>query len=140
MTLLYLDASALVKLVMDESHTAALTAFVAQENRQPGLTLASSALSRAEVTRAVSRTSPQAIDHALKVLEGVHLVEVTRKVIERAGLLTPPHLRTLDAIHLATAMAEGAGLKAFVTYDIRMAQAATELGLPVTSPGMTVAR
>ena len=56
--------------------------------------------------------------------------------MEKAAIVGSPHLRTLDAIHLATAMENASGMRALITYDTRLAQAARELGLPVASPAM----
>jgi predicted nucleic acid-binding protein len=66
---------------------------------------------------------------------GMAIIGIDRTITARAAALAPPALRTLDAIHLASAMELGADLEAFVTYDRRLAEAAAAAGLPVTSPG-----
>ena len=64
----------------------------------------------------------------------VYLAPITETLLDMAGRLGPPAVRTLDAIHLATALSMGATLRALVTYDRRMIEAAEHLGLPVASP------
>jgi hypothetical protein len=64
----------------------------------------------------------------------VDLVPITRDLLETAADLGPPSLRSLDALHLATALSLGSALDAFVVYDERLARAATEAGLPVVAP------
>ena len=136
MSLLYCDSSALVKLVREEAESAALRTFINECSQGPGLTIASSALSHTEVLRAVSRSSQASVADAKRMLEGITLIDISPEVLERAGLLTPVALRSLDAIHLASVLPESAGLIAVVTDDPRMSQAAREVGLPVASPGM----
>ena len=130
-TLVYLDSSALVKLVVHEEETDALRAWLSSH---PGTV--SSALAVAEVRRAIGRVSARRslADRARLVLDGVALLAVDIAVLESAAGLKPPELRTLDAIHVASALSLGADLLAFVTYDERQASAARKAGLPVQSP------
>ncbi len=99
---LYLDSSALVKLVVPETETNALLDLLADwEDR------VSSALAAVEVPRATRRTSDSELAHrrAARVVEGVHLVTIDDEVLEIAARLAPTNLRSLDAIHLASALA-----------------------------------
>ena len=124
-----MDTSALVKLVVAERESGALAAAVRD------VRLLSSALTVTELRRAVLRR-PQApvqrVEHLLAVLV---LAAVDRRVLDLAGRLDPPELRSLDAVHLATALDLGARIAAVVTYDLRLAQAARDAGLAVESPG-----
>ena len=129
MTVTYLDSSALVKLVVDEPESAALRRHL--RRRRP---LVSSSLARTEVLRALLPYDDEGLARGRLVLTGVELVRVNDRVLAAAGLLLPPTLRTLDAIHLATAQQLGAELAQVVTYDARMAEAAGGLGLRVAAP------
>jgi hypothetical protein len=126
-----LDSSALVKLVVDEPESAALETWLS--GRAP-LSVAASDLVRVEVIRAVARADPAGVPRARTLLAGVDLVPVSRDLLETAADLGPPSLRSLDAVHLATALGLGSALDAFVVYDERLARAATEAGLPVVAP------
>ena len=130
-TLVYLDSSALVKLVVREEGTDALRAWLSLH-----AAVVSSALAVAEVRRAIGRISARRslADRARLVLDGVALLAVDVAVLESAAGLKPPELRTLDAIHVASALSLGADLLAFVTYDERQASAAKRAGLPVETP------
>lgn len=125
----YLDASAFVKLVIEEPESETLQAFVDGSD-----SIASSALTRAEAVRAVRHKGPDALLGIREMLQAIDLVPVDEEILDAAGLLDPGILRTLDAIHLATAIAIGDDLDVVVTYDGRMLQAAALLGLPTTSP------
>ena len=131
MALIYLDSSALVKLIVTEPESAALTELLrAWPDR------ISSALALTEVPRALRRAgfgNPER-SRARQVLTRVNLVEVDRRILAAAASLDPPTLRTLDAIHVATAMAVGDDLEAIVTYDERMVEAAKLLGLATVTP------
>jgi uncharacterized protein len=126
---LYLDSSAIVKTVIREPESAGLRREV---HRYP--IHASSSLARVEVVRAVRRTDPAAVPRALAALEKLLLIEVTTSVLIAAGTLDPAALRTLDAIHLVSAQILASRLGALITYDERMAVAASGLGLPVGMP------
>lgn len=125
----YVDASAIVKLVVREPESATLRRYL----RRRGL-LVSSALARTEVMRAVLPSGPAALRRAREVLARFELVRVSDRVLAAAGELEPHDLRSLDAIHLATARILGASLGRVVTYDSRMAAGAKALGLAVASP------
>jgi len=128
--LLYIDASAFVKLVLPEPETEALVAAL-----NPRATLVASAILEVEVLRAVRRAGGQGTEVAARAqLEGVRLLPLDAQVRERASELAPVTLRTLDAIHIATALDLGERLEGVYTYDTRMAAAATHVGLPVCAP------
>lgn len=126
----YLDTSALVKLVVAESETDALRAWLTEADRGP----VSCDLARTELTRVVSRIAPDRMDLARMVLEALTLLGVTTDIFERAGWLRPPSLRSLDAVHLAAALSLGDDLEGIVTYDDRLADAGHALGIPVIAP------
>lgn len=128
----YLDASALVKLVTSESDTDALRAFLATRPSR-----ATSIVALVEVRRAVLRRAPAALEAVSALLAGVAVLSLDEEIAGRAGLVEPATLRTLDAIHLASAETLGADLEAFVTYDERLAAAARGARLPVASPSAT---
>jgi predicted nucleic acid-binding protein len=127
----YLDASALVKLAVQEPETPALEAAVV--NRSALLT---SVVGAIELHRAMARTGKAgAFEQAEEVLDALFLAEVTPAVRSTAGRLEPASLRTLDAIHIATALSLALPDLAFVTYDDRQAMAARTCGLRVEQPG-----
>lgn len=130
---LYLDSSALVKLVKREAETAALRRYLRRHRADTRVT---SALARVEVVRAVSTGGPTAVAHARRQLTGLDQINIDAELLDDAADLTPGSLlRSLDAIHLASARAVGTDLRAVVTYDVRMAEAAKALGLAVAAPG-----
>ena len=125
----YLDASAIVKLVVEEPESAALRRHL--RRRRP---LVSSALSRVEVGRAVLPQGAAAGHRARDVLARIDLVRVNDRVLDVAAALGPTELRSLDAVHLATASLLGATLAAVVTYDDRLGAAAGAMGWRVAAP------
>jgi predicted nucleic acid-binding protein len=127
----YLDTSALVKLVVAETETDALRAWLAAAERDP----VSSDLARTELMRAVRRAAPDRVVQARAVLDAVTLLAVTTAVFEDAGRLDPAIVRSLDAVHLAAALSLGDDLEGLVTYDGRLAQAASANGIVVIAPG-----
>lgn len=129
--LVYLDASALVKLVAQEPESAALVAFLEQRRGR-----ISSVLARVELLRAVGRSSLGRIGRrrAENVLARVALVHLTEELLAAAGELRPPELRSLDAIHLATALSLRPELEGLVAYDARLLGAAATHGLTCWSP------
>ena len=125
----YLDSSAIVKLAVREPESAALRQYL--RRRRP---LISSALARTEVLRALRALGAEAVTRGRSVLQRLDLVRVNDRVLNAAGVLAPPELRSLDAIHLATAQQLGRELTALVTYDDRMATAAKHLGYKIVQP------
>jgi uncharacterized protein len=128
---IYLDSSALFKLVIEESETAALRDFLSD---RPGELRVASTLVRTEVVRAVARRNPGAVLSAAHAVAKLTTIPVTADVLDTAAALQPPLLRTLDAIHLASALTFRRSLTAFVAYDDRLHAAAEEAGLPITRP------
>lgn len=128
----YLDSSALVKLIVREAESELLRAWIASHPATVTSTLAAT-----EVRRAVSRVSPRRdlSDRARLVLDGEALLAVDQDILERAARLAPVELRTLDSIYIASALSLGADLLAFVTYDDRQRDAARKAGLPLVRPG-----
>lgn len=129
--MLYLDTSALVKIVVEEPETAALR--TALSSAGP-VRRCSSALTRTELVRAASRHGEREAAAARSVLDGLVLVTITTDLLDAAAALTPVTLRSLDAVHVATALELGAELVSVVTYDDRMAEAARHHGLAVLTP------
>jgi hypothetical protein len=126
----YLDTSALVKLVVAEAETSALREWLASAERAP----VSCDLARTELVRAVRRIVPERMALARAVLDAVTLLAVTPAMFEQAGRLEPALLRSLDAVHLAAALTLGDDLDGLVTYDERLAGAATLNGVVVAAP------
>lgn len=125
----YLDSSALVKLAVAEPQTPALRRYLTR--RRP---LVSSALARTEVARALFPLGEPAARRAVEVLSRIDLVRINERVLADAGGLPPPELRSLDAIHLATARLFGRSLARLISYDERLTAAAQALGLTVVAP------
>lgn len=128
-TVWYVDSSAIVKLVAREPETPALSKFLA--SRHP---LICSALATTEVHRAVLPLGESFLRQATDVLDRIELVRVSNEVLEDAGRLRPTSLRSLDAIHLATAALFGNTLSGVITYDGRMLDTAQSLGWSVHAP------
>ena len=126
---IYVDSSALVKLAVREPESAALRHYLGRHRP-----LVSSALARTEVVRALLPLGPDAVRRGRDVLARVGLLRVSDRVLDAAGLLAPADLRSLDAIHLASAEQFGSDLRGFVTYDDRLATAAAGRGLRVIRP------
>ena len=94
----------------------------------------SSAIALVEVTRAAARRGPVQRLRAEELLRQTTLISVTEGMLQVAAAIGEPALRTLDAIHLATALEVTADFEALVTYDRRLADAAREIGIEVASP------
>jgi predicted nucleic acid-binding protein len=125
----YLDSSAIVKLAVAEPESAALQRYL--RRRRP---LVSSSLAKAEVARALLPLGEQAVWRGADVLARLELIRISDRILAAAGSLLPNELRTLDAIHLATAQQLGRDLARIVTYDERMRIAAVGAGCPVAAP------
>jgi len=124
----YLDSSALVKLVVVEPESRVLRRFLRDHPRR-----VSCGLARTEVPRAVRRHGADAVARARTLLERTHLLRIDDALLDAAAELGPAHLRTLDAIHLAAARSLGAAA-VLVTYDARMADAARDLEIETLAP------
>ena len=130
---LYLDSPALVKLVQRETESDALRRFLRCHRGDQRVT---SALARVEVVRAVRTGGPAALAQARRQLSRLDQILLSTELLDRAAALTRRvPLRSLDEIHLAAARVAGADLRAVVTYDRLMADAAQDLGLAVETPG-----
>jgi uncharacterized protein len=127
--MLYLDSSAVVKLVSPEPESPDLVDVIRED---PGLV--ASELAWTEVVCAVRRARGS-LERAEAVLEGLALVPIDGGIIRAAAELGPPNLRTLDAIHLATALSVGDDLTRLISYDDRLIRAAAAAGIEVASPG-----
>ncbi|WP_324651638.1 type II toxin-antitoxin system VapC family toxin [Georgenia sp. H159] len=129
--MIYLDSSALLKLVHIEQETLALRAWL---DARPGAPLVSSELARVEVIRATRRINEAALPTAVAVLAALDLVPMTTELLNAAGAIGGPGLRSLDAIHLASASSIGSALTSFVVYDHRLTNAAAAAGLDTVMP------
>jgi hypothetical protein len=123
----YADASALTKLALDEPGSVEMRHWYRENER-----VVCSRIGIVETLRALAR-QPHDPVHATAILDTVEVFELDADIAASAIALGPPALRTLDAIHVATALAL-TGIDAFVTYDLRQAEAARSVGLPVVSP------
>ncbi|MCU0252426.1 MAG: type II toxin-antitoxin system VapC family toxin [Vicinamibacterales bacterium] len=128
----YLDSSALLKLILPEAERAALESAI--ERWPDRLT---SELSAVECRRAVRRQPEAAVlaPRMEDVLSSLTLLRIDQELLRLAGTIGPPRLRSLDAIHLASALSIGDYPEAFITYDERLAAAARAAGLNVLTPG-----
>ncbi len=124
----YLDTSAFLKLARREQHTAALRRFLA--HRQ----VASSDLLRIEAMRAAGRQATSSVERVRELLGRLTLVRCDIPVFAAAGTLEPAHLRSLDALHVAAALALGDDLAGVVTYDRRLGDACAELDIEAAGP------
>ena len=125
----YMDTSAIVKLAVREPESAALRRYVRRKHP-----IVTSALARTEVARALLPFGPDAVGRGDEVLRRIDIVRITDQILRAAGSMLPVELRSLDAIHLATAVALGEDLARVCTYDGRMAAAAAALELTVVAP------
>lgn len=127
MSNVYLDSSALTKLVIDEPESPSLQTVL------QGRSLMTSRVAVVEVTKSVARSNP--IADPSKILSFVTLLELDADVASLAATTGGAGLRALDAIHVATALLVGAELESFITYDTRQSEAASAAGLHVIAPG-----
>ena len=134
--MIYLDACALIKLVVTEPESVALKAHLAEYSKA-GVVGFSSELAQVEVHRALIRRKegPNRHAHAATVLKTYAKLPLG-PVIPAASQLPHQHLGSLDALHLATATSMGKALTHFITYDQQLAKFAAEVGLPVAAPGV----
>jgi hypothetical protein len=130
-SLYYIDTSAALKLLVDESHSRVFAAFY---DESVGASWVSSALLRIEVIRAVSRVLPAVLPDARELLLAFDYVSIDDEVVDAAMNEPDRMLRSLDAIHLATARVLGPDLDGLATYDDRLAAAAKDAGIAVVSP------
>ncbi len=126
--LLYLDSSAIVKLVVPEPETKAV-----RELMRSWPERVSSVVARIEVERVARQIGPGAVRRARTILSRIALVDLDEDVVQRAAL-DPVELRTLDAINLATAISLGGDLGAVCAYDVRLGSAAISKTIDVLAP------
>jgi predicted nucleic acid-binding protein len=131
MSLYYLDTSAAFKLLAAEEHAEAFLAFYSERRSDNWI---SSDLLRIEVSRAVARTWPALIPDAQRLLDAFEYVQSDEDVVSTSIVEPDRLLRSLDAIHLATARLLGPELTALITYDERLAKAAADAGMSVLAP------
>ena len=127
----YLETSAAVKLVVAERGSTALRRWLVSRDDR----MMSSDLLRTELLRTTRRAAPEAMEQARAVLDSLLLVTLSASVCERATLLEPEVLRSLDALHLASALEVGDELEGVITYDRRLREGAQALGITVHAPG-----
>lgn len=128
--MIYIDTSALLRLVFPDDTTAAVERLV----DDPDVDLVSSTLIRVEARRGTLRRAPRRMPRVDLLLDRVEVVGIDDAVIESAGRLPGPLLRSLDALHLATALLIREDVDALLTYDERLADAARAHGLAVAAP------
>jgi len=126
----YLDTSAAAKLVVAEKGSTGLRRWVTSRDDR----MFSSDLLRTELLRATRRTAPEQMVQARAVLDSLVLLTLSTSVCERAAILEPEVMRSLDALHLAAALEIGDELEGVVTYDQRLAAGAEALGISVVAP------
>lgn len=129
--MIYLDTSALVKLVFEETESGALAQWLGERRELPRI---SSELSTTELIRTCRRRDEGAVTTARQVLAGLDMLPMASDLIEQAALGRPAGLRSLDAVHLASAISVQADLTSFVGYDARLLEAAAGAGLEVSAP------
>ena len=132
---LYIDSSAAVKLGAAERETPALRDFFGQIASEHGTVhLVSSELIVVEVFRALRRALPDGAMRAREVCNRISTKPINSEMIRFAAFLEPSPLRSLDAVHLATALSLGESIQSVVTYDERMISTCRQLGLATASP------
>lgn len=129
--MIYLDSSALVKLVFEEAESDALAQWLADRQVMPKF---SSELATIELVRTCRRRDADAVLSARQVLAGLDLIPLTADLVESASSIGPPQLRSLDAIHLSSALLISEDVTAFVAYDVSLKTAALAAGLEVAAP------
>jgi hypothetical protein len=129
--MIYLDSAAVVKLVHAEPESETLRGWLADRAE---IGWVSSVLVEVESFRALARYSPEAVARLNHVLDLIELVDIDPGIRILAQTVTPATVRSLDAIHLATALHLGVRLTSFVTYDKRLADAVAAAGLTVDAP------
>ena len=134
--MIYIDTSAAMKLVRSEVQSNDLSAWLRERGQSAVL---SSVLIEVELIRATRRSAPEQLHRAAEILRGIGVVTLSPAVVSRASAYTDANLRSLDAIHLATAehvlTLTRERLDAFVAYDDRLLAAAQSVGLPTVAPG-----
>ena len=135
--MIYLDTSALAKLVVEEPESDDLARWL---DARADDVLCTSTVSKVELVRAAARRAPQTRPAALTLIAELALVPLDATVVDTAWSLDPSALRSLDAIQLASAVALASQHVTFVTYDHRLVEAASAAGLGTASPGRPTGR
>jgi predicted nucleic acid-binding protein len=130
-SLFYTDTSAVIKLLVEETHSKAFAAFY---DSHADAEWVSSALLRIELTRAVARAMPALLPETRDLLTALSYIAIDDEIVDGAMSEPDRGLRSLDAIHLATARILAPELEALVTYDDRLIKAARDAGLATVSP------
>lgn len=130
--MIYVDSSALLKLLRSEPETGEFHAWLADQRDVP---LVSSLLAKVEVMQAARRYRDQLLGEPEPLLATVNLIPLRTEIAETACRIGDPPLRSLDALHLASALSVRGELSAFCAYDHRLRSAAAAVGLPTTAPG-----
>lgn len=130
--MIYVDTSAMTKLVVAEAESPALIDWIGERGDEPFVT---SALGRVELMRTAARDgSPGMVERALHLLDGLDILPITDNVIALAETIGPATLRSLDAIHLASAAQIRSELTAFVAYDARLLEGCQAIDIPTATP------
>jgi len=129
--MIYLDSAAVVKLVHAEPESATLRSWL---DKRAEVQWISSVLTEIESFRALARYAPAAVSRLPAVLDQIDLIDLDQRIRMLAQTVTPATVRSLDAIHLGTALRSRSSLTSFVTYDKRLRGAARAVGLPTDAP------
>ena len=129
--MIYLDSAAIVKLAHAEPESPALRAWL-EERAETGWV--SSVLAEIESFRALARYAAEAVTRLHPVLDQIDMIDMSPRIRVLAQTIRPVTVRSLDAIHLGTALNIQRDLTSFVTYDKRLLDAAVAAGLPADSP------
>lgn len=130
--MIYLDTTAMLKLIVTEPETQALTDYLAARTDTVWFTCA---LARVELLRATAALPAEATDHAHHILDGLDTVAMTDRLVAAATALKPAPQRTLDALHIAAALTAGPQLHTLITYDPQLSDAAAHHHITTTHPG-----
>lgn len=129
--MIYLDSSAVLKLLFEEAESVALAAWLSERRDVPAV---SSELAKVEVVRAARRLDSGVVPAARALVAQLDLVPLRGAIVDSAAEVEPPVLRSVDAIHLASVLSIRAELTAFVAYDARLRAAAEAAGVETVSP------
>ena len=130
--MIYLDDTALMKLIADTPESPALTDYLRAHTDTRWFTCS---LTRLELLRALPRTDTTANEQAQRVLAGLDIVSVTDRLLDAAAALQPPPAHTGDALHIAAALSAGPRLRTLITYDHDLAAAAGSHHITTVHPG-----
>ena len=130
--MIYLDPSAIMKLIATSPESSALTEYLRVHTATTWFTCA---ISRADVVRAAASLHPEAVEHAQHVLAGLDMVAVTDRLIDAAIALTPAPGSTSNALHIAAALSAGSQLQTLITYGPELADDAAAHSIDTIHPG-----